>query len=58
MEPKPGMDDQRLRRFWALLASGETTGGWASTGDEGMSSGVCAWVLLVLEDEPVVLGEL
>lgn len=52
--PKPGMDDQRLRRFWALDA-----GAVGSIGDVGAESVVVVGVrLLVLPDEPVVLGEL
>ena len=54
LEPNPGMDDHRFRRFCCLLASEDVV----AVGDgAGVVSRVAA-LMLVLPDEPVVLGEL
>jgi len=62
------MDDQRLRRFWALEGPAESTGDEAAlmSGEEVVVVvvGLLApllWLLLVrfvFEEDPVVLGEL
>lgn len=53
MEPKPGMDDQRLRRPRGL--DGELTPDWC----DGEGDAAALVVVSVVEpDEPVVLGVL
>ncbi len=54
LEPNPGMDDQRFRRFCCLLASEEVV----AVGDGAGVVSRVAVLMLVLPDEPVVLGEL
>lgn len=59
MVPKPGIDDHRLSRFWALeTGGGDGRSETVSTGDGRSGVGEEAWVRLVLDEDPVVLGEL
>lgn len=58
MAPKPGIEDHRLSRFWALETGGDGRSATVSTGDGRLGVGEEAWVRLVLDEEPVVLGEL
>jgi hypothetical protein len=62
-DPNPGMDDQRFNFFCCLLAAEDvfpypstTVGGGDGAADAGEEFCVLA-VLLVLADEPVVLGD-
>lgn len=63
VEPKPGMDDHLFRRFCALDTDSVGVGDAVEVGEEtpdptDVSMRLELFVLLVLAEEPVVLGEL
>jgi hypothetical protein len=58
-DPNPGMDDHLLSRFCCFVAAGCSIAGEGALGVDWLVAVVCCvlFVLLVLAEEPVVLGD-